>query len=250
MSEPFQQILGIRFYVGDLQGLLERAAQGGLIVVPSGPGLAELDTHHAYREALEGATFAITDSGYLVLLWMLFRWQKLQRISGLGFMRGLVTRPEFRAPGASFWVMPTPEDAQANLDWLRSESIEVPPENTYLAPRYGTGALSDPELVARIERARPRYVVLCIGGGVQERLGHFLHTNLAYRPAIICTGAAIAFLSGQQVAIPVWADRLMLGWLFRICSAPSRYWPRYRAAIRLAPIVLRHGARPVKPRVT
>jgi UDP-N-acetyl-D-mannosaminuronic acid transferase (WecB/TagA/CpsF family) len=49
--------------------------------------------------------------------------------------------------------------------------------------------------------------------GVQERLGYALRKQLSYKPAILCLGAAIAFLSGGQANIPNWADRLMLGWL-------------------------------------
>ncbi len=54
---------------------------------------------------------------------------------------------------------------------------------------------------------------------MQERLGYALRKQLSYKPAILCLGAAIAFLSGGQANIPNWADRLMLGWLFRPAAA-------------------------------
>jgi UDP-N-acetyl-D-mannosaminuronic acid transferase (WecB/TagA/CpsF family) len=75
--------------------------------------------------------------------------------------------------------------------------------------------------------------VLTLGGGTQERLGSYLKRNLSYKPSIHCIGAAIAFLSGDQVHIPVWADRYYLGWLFRSLSEPKRYVPRYWEARRL-----------------
>ena len=34
-------------------------------------------------------------------------------------------------------------------------------------------------------------------------------------PAIHCIGAALGFLTGDQVRIPHWADQWILGWLFR-----------------------------------
>ncbi|MBV8675234.1 MAG: WecB/TagA/CpsF family glycosyltransferase, partial [Acidobacteriaceae bacterium] len=49
-----------------------------------------------------------------------------------------------------------------------------------------------------------------------------------------------SFLSGDQVRIPVWADRLYLGWLFRCFSAPGRYVPRYWEARKLLPLIVRH----------
>jgi N-acetylglucosaminyldiphosphoundecaprenol N-acetyl-beta-D-mannosaminyltransferase len=88
-------------------------------------------------------------------------------------------------------------------------------------------------------------VILSLGGGVQERLGHYLRQNLSYRPAILCTGAAIAFLSKQQANIPPWADRLMLGWLMRVIYAPRKFLPRYRKALQLAPLLWKYRSRSV-----
>jgi UDP-N-acetyl-D-mannosaminuronic acid transferase (WecB/TagA/CpsF family) len=86
-------------------------------------------------------------------------------------------------------------------------------------------------------------VVVTIGGGNQERLGLYLKRHLPYLPAIHCIGAAIAFLSGDQVHIPVWADQLYLGWLFRTISEPKRYFPRYWEARKLFRLLRRYRER-------
>jgi UDP-N-acetyl-D-mannosaminuronic acid transferase (WecB/TagA/CpsF family) len=247
MPGEFRQILGIRFYVGGLEGLLNRVAGGGLIVVPSAPVLANLPFDPAHRAALLGSDFAITDSGYMILLWAVLKGERLRRISGLRLLRGLLGRPEFRAAGATFWVMPSAADARTNLAWLDRQGVAAGPEACYEAPLYPPGALEDEALLAAIEARRPRYVVLGVGGGVQERLGYFLRQRLSYRPAILCTGAAIAFLSGQQVRIPVWADRLVLGWLFRILSDPVTFVPRFWRSIRLAGLLWRYGEQAPPP---
>ena len=104
-------------------------------------------------------------------------------------------------------------------------------------------SLSDPALLALIDRLRPQHIVVTIGGGTQERLGLYLKRNLAYRPAIHCIGAAIAFLSGDQVHIPVWADKYYLGWLLRSVSEPKRYLPRYLDAFKLYPLMRRYRDR-------
>jgi len=245
MPDPFRQILGLRFYTGDFPGLLDRAMAGGLIAVPSAPVLVDLAADPAHREALENSDFAITDSGFMVLLWAAMKREWLPRFSGLRFLRGLLQRPEFRRPGAAFWVMPSAEDARSNCAWLRQDGIPTGPADCYVAPMYPAGRLDDDALLARLESARPPFVVLCLAGGVQERLGHYLKTRLSYRPTLICTGAAIAFLSGRQATIPVWADRLFLGWLLRTLNAPGRFIPRYWKSLRLVPLLWRYGANPV-----
>lgn len=239
----FHTILGIRFFVGDLPELLALSREGGLIVVPAAPALAELPHDHEYRAALKGSTFAITDSAFMVLLWALLRGESLQRISGLRYLRALLEDDDFRQPGESFWIMPGETDSVANRDWLAADAkMHVLAEDCYIAPNYPKkGPLTDERLLATLEIKRPKYIVINIGGGTQEKLGHYLFENLGYRPTIICTGAAIAFLSGRQVNIPTWADRLFLGWLMRCLSRPTVYVPRYWRALRLAALIVRHG---------
>jgi hypothetical protein len=74
-----RRILGVPFYIGDFAGLLTRTRQGGLIVVPSAPVLVSLADDPAHRAAVEGADLALTDSGFMVLLWRLFQHEKLPR---------------------------------------------------------------------------------------------------------------------------------------------------------------------------
>jgi UDP-N-acetyl-D-mannosaminuronic acid transferase (WecB/TagA/CpsF family) len=257
---PYRQILGIRFYIGPMDGLLTLTKQGGLIVVPSAPVLTRLMDDAAHREAVEGGDFAITDSGFMVLLWLAFQRERLIRISGLRFIRALLQEPAFKSPGNSFWVMPTPADAVANRDWLNTQGFRLTADDCYLAPQYArVGPLKDEALLALIKERRPQFVMLNLGGGVQERLGFYLRnallqteggrqTSAPYRPTIICTGAAIAFLSGRQTGIPVWADRLMLGWLLRSLSNPRQFLPRYWQSLRLVPLLWKHDSSSVASR--
>ena len=106
--------------------------------------------------------------------------------------------------------------------------------------KSGNRGIADPVLLAVLNENRPRYVLINIGGGVQEKLGYYLSENLDYRPAIICTGAALAFLSGQQVPIPTWADRYYLGWLLRCVRSPRKFIPRYGRAIRLVSVIWKY----------
>ena len=242
-----RQILGINFYVGDAQGAIGRMAGGGLLVVPAAPALKDVASNAMYREALVNSDTALADSAFMVIVWNLLQGDSIPRLSGLAYLRQLLLQPEVRAPGNTLWVMAGTTSAQRNLEWLRSQEIEVPSGCVYEAPVYGT-KIEDNALIEMLNKLRPRHVVVTIGGGTQERLGLYLKRNLGYLPAIHCIGAAIAFLSGDQVRIPGWADRLYLGWLFRCVSEPRRYIPRYWSAPQLVPLIWRYRDRlPIPP---
>jgi UDP-N-acetyl-D-mannosaminuronic acid transferase (WecB/TagA/CpsF family) len=239
----FRRILGINFFTGSVKDAVDRMEGGGLLVVPAAPALKDLGRNAAYREALEKSDLCIADSGLMVILWNLLEHDSIRKVSGLLYLRELLARPSFHEhPEQSFWVMANPISAETNLQWLRRQGIHVPAENSYIAPLYGS-PMSDEPLLAKLDKLRPRHIILTIGGGTQERLGLYLKQNLSYRPAIHCIGAAIAFITGDQVHIPVWGDRLGLGWLFRCISAPRNYVPRYWAARKLVPLLRRYRSR-------
>lgn len=212
---------------------------GGLLVVPAAPALKDLSTNSGYRDALVNADLCITDSAYMVLIWNALEHDRLYRLSGLEYLRALLQEPDVQESGNTLWIMASPQSARMNLSWLKSEGIDIPERNVYMAPIYGS-EIEDPALIQRILQIRPQHIVITVGGGTQERLGLYLKRQLDYLPAIHCIGAAIAFLSGDQVHIPEWVDRFYIGWLFRCISEPKRYLPRYWGARKLLPLMVRY----------
>lgn len=234
------RILGIDFFHGTAREAVDRMrARGGLLVVPAAPALKDLDTRPDYREALISADMALTDSAFMVLIWNRLQHDQIRRVSGLEYLRELLKHEDVRQPGNTLWVMAGEESARRNLAWLEGEGVSVPKECVYLAPMYGR-EVEDRALLEALEHLRPRHIIVTIGGGTQERLGLFLRRHLSYVPSIHCIGAAIAFLSGDQVQIPVWADRYYMGWLFRSISEPKRYVPRYWDARKLLRLMMRY----------
>jgi UDP-N-acetyl-D-mannosaminuronic acid transferase (WecB/TagA/CpsF family) len=238
-SGRFRRILGVNFFYGSAPEAIARIRRGGLLVVPAAPALKDLASNAEYRESLLNADLAITDSAYMVLVWNLIAGDHLKRLSGLEYLRDLLLEPDVRQPGNTLYIMASPKSARLNLAWLAAQGIDVPEECIYMAPMYGPN-IQDPELVGRLNRLRPQHVIVTIGGGTQERLGLYLKRSLDYLPAIHCIGAAIAFLSGDQVHIPVFADRFYLGWLYRCISEPRRYAPRYWEARKLLGLMLKY----------
>ncbi len=238
-TERSQRILGVDFYCGTARETITRMKQGGLLVVPAAPALKDLPYNPDYREALLQADLAITDSAFMVLIWNLISRRRVPRVSGLEYLKELLEEPDVREPGNTLWIMANPKSARMNLEWLRGEGIAVDEQDVYLAPLY-KGEIQDEILLRKMAAHRYKHVVVTVGGGTQERLGLYLKRNLSYLPAIHCIGAAIAFLSGDQVHIPTWADQTGLGWLFRCLSAPAAYVPRYWAARKLVWLMLRY----------
>ncbi len=197
----YRCILGIDFFDGSAQAAIAKMRAGGLLVVPAAPALKDLDRNADYRESLLNADLAITDSAFMVLIWNSLQGDNIRRLSGLEYLRELILEPDVRQPGNTLWIMASPASAKRNLDWLKKLGITIPEDNIYMAPIYGA-VIEDTALLERLNRIRPQHVVVTIGGGTQERLGLYLKRNLSYLPAIHCIGAAIAFLSGDQVFIP------------------------------------------------
>ena len=239
----YRRILGIRFFVGDALEAVELGARGGLVVVPAAPALMELGRDRDYRQALLEADLAITDSGFLVLLWNIMMRDRIHRVSGLEYLKILLARSEFREPGAVLWVMPSQDSLSRNLEWLRLQGYPTEKKDCYLAPKYTGGKIVDHALIELINERKPRHVIIGLGGGVQEKLGLCLKRHCVTRPAIHCIGAAIGFLTGDQVRIPDWADQWILGWFFRCASNPRRFVPRYAKALRLPMVLWRYRGR-------
>jgi exopolysaccharide biosynthesis WecB/TagA/CpsF family protein len=203
----------------------------------------------AYRRAIVAADVAIADSGLMVVIWRFSRRKNIQRISGLKYLKHLLGK--LNGVGTKvFWVLPNEGACRQLFDWSRRESFFIDKGNCYIAPRYGPD-VEDRNLLALIEQNRPAHVIVAIGSGAQEKLGYYLRENLSYRPAIHCIGAALGFVTGDQAAIPDWADRLYLGWLWRLVAQPRTFIPRLSRGLELPWLIWKYGEKlpPMRGRV-
>lgn len=238
------RVLGIDFInepVGKVVEVLKK--EGGLMVVPAAPALVNIKADKAYYESLLAADLAIADSSYMAIWWNFFRRPRINRISGLEFLRVFLYDKEIIASNDILLVNPTIKEAEANKQLLNSIGFRLSEKNQYQAPFYDKKNVHDNELLEKIKALRPRFIIINIGGGTQEKLGAWIKSHLDYKPGIVCTGAAIAFLTGHQANIPHWADKLHLGWFMRCISEPKLYVPRYWNSFKLAGTILRFGSR-------
>ena len=234
-------ILGIDFFKGEVTEVVDLLKNGGLLVVPAAPALITIINDQKYYQSLQDADIIIPDSGYMTMIWNFLKKEKIKRISGLEFLISFINSYDIKAQGEFLIIDPKQVDADLNIEYLRKHNFIIAKEASYVAPMYKKDDITDIILLKLIEQMKPKYVLINLGGGVQEKLGAYLKNNLSYSPAIICTGAAIAFLTGVQAKIPSWADKYYLGWLFRCFKNPNLYVPRYIKAFKLAIIMLRYG---------
>jgi N-acetylglucosaminyldiphosphoundecaprenol N-acetyl-beta-D-mannosaminyltransferase len=235
------QILGIQFFNGDVDEAVDSMIRrGGFLIAPSGTCFARLHEDEMYRRAVLAADLAIADSGLMVVLWRLIQRDNVERISGLRYLRHLLAKLKNEGSREVFWVLPSERARQKLVEWSHQETFQIARESCYVAPRYGL-EVEDPTLLGLIEQLRRAHVIVAIGSGAQEKLGHYLRENLSYRPAIHCIGAALGFITGDQPAIPDWADRLYLGWLLRLVAQPRIFLPRLIRGFELPWLIAKYG---------
>lgn len=241
--------LGIPFWSADAESLLKEADfQGGLLTVPSAPSLAEMSRDPFLRQAYSESDWAVMDGGYVALVLRVFYRRHWPRISGLQLLERLLgTNGHSRAVPFDerrvLWVMPSADEELRVRNLLDGLGFDPRRQHFYQAPLYRIQEdYDDASLREVVADFHPDWVVLGIGGGKQEKLGFRLREGLRRDgrplPVILCTGGAIAFLSGGQARIPVWADRLYLGWLLRIMDNPRTFATRYWNALWQFPRLL------------
>jgi UDP-N-acetyl-D-mannosaminuronic acid transferase (WecB/TagA/CpsF family) len=243
VATDHRTILGINFFVGSAGEAVRLGLKGGLVVAPAAPALVKLSEDEHYRTAVTEANLAITDSAFMVMLWNLTQRDRIRRISGLEYLVLLLAELKRQPDESMFLVMPGSASAELTVAWLTAQGFAAGRVDTYVAPRYSGKEIADAELLQMLEQKRPAQIIIGLGGGTQEKLGLFLRRGLNYAPGIHCIGAAIGFLTGDQVRIPLWADHLYLGWLFRCVDQPRNYIPRYWTARKLARLMVKNGAR-------
>jgi exopolysaccharide biosynthesis WecB/TagA/CpsF family protein len=237
------QILGIRFFNGDAEEAIALMTQyAGFLVAPSGTCFARLCEDESYRRAILAADLTIPDSGLMVVLWRLLQRENIQRISGLKYLKHLLDKLKSEGNKEVVWILPNPRAQQKLLEWSRREEFPINSDRCYIAPLYGS-EVEDRNLVSLIEQTRPAHVIIAIGSGPQEKLGYYLRESLSCRPAIHCIGGALGFITGDQVAIPDWADRFYLGWFFRLVAQPRIFIPRLSRGLELPWLILKYGGK-------
>ena len=134
-------------------------------------------------------------------------------------------------------IDPTKEDSIVNYNYLVKKK-KIFNVISYCAPLYNKN-ITDIKLINLIRKEKPKYVIVNIGGEVQEILAEYIKNKINYKICIMCTGAAIAFLTKKQA--PFMNDRIdkfYLGWFVRLLHNPIKYYSRIVSSIYLIKLFL------------
>jgi len=232
-------LFGINFINGNYSTAYRRLANGELMIVPSGPGLATIGKDIIYTKAVQNSDFAIPDSSYMILLLRLLKGIKIKKLSGYKFLINFFSE-DFKKNDL-FLIDPNEKESQVNNLYLNKVGIPIDISHHYVAPVYEQGKYIDQKLLSILNnmKHKPKFIMINLGSNVQEPLGYYLKKNLNFKPGILGTGAAIAFLTGGQAPISPTIDRLGLGWIWRCIKNPIKYLPRYIMALNLFKLILK-----------
>lgn len=224
--------LDIKFTDTNYANIKKLLNKGGLVVLPSGPGLSSINKDLNYKIALQNSDIVLFDSGYFCILLRFLKNIKVKKFSGYKLLENLIKDLK-KSKKKIFLIDPNLNESKVNKKYLNIKNL-----NQYIAPQYSKDKIEDIKLLNMINFQKPKYVIINLGGNTQEVLGYYLKQNLKYKPVIICSGAAISFFTEKQAPISNFIDKLYLGWLVRILFNPKVFLPRYLKAIKLLFIVL------------
>ena len=218
----------IKFYSGNYDQIKYEFDKGGVLVAPAASALANIDTDKQYYSSLKNSKIAILDSGFFCILLRIFRFQKVKKLSGFLFLKTFLDN--FKNQQKILFIDPSRKSNILNIKFLKSKKIIN--FKTYIAPNYNK-KFFDLKLLNLINNYKPKYIVINIGGGSQEPLAIYINKNIKYNVSIMCTGAALAFMTGEQAPINKFIDKVYLGWLTRIIWNPKLYLGRILKSFKI-----------------
>ena len=219
---------GINFYTGNFNQIKKKFDNGGVLVAPAASALANIEKDSIYFSSLRNSNIAIFDSGFFCILIRIFKFKKVKKLSGFLFLKNFLNH--YKNHDKLLLINPSKKSEVLNYKFLRSKKIHN--FKSYIAPKYKSKII-DTKLLNLIKRFKPRYIIMNIGGGSQEPLAIYIRNNIKFKISIMCTGAAIAFMTGEQAPINKFIDKFYLGWLMRIVWSPKLYLGRILKSFKI-----------------
>ena len=223
MEDDIINFKGIKFYNYNFAKIFTIINEGGYLVAPAASALTSISSDKAYHESLIQSDVAILDSGFFCVLLRIFKGKKVTKYSGYLFLKNFLSL-NFSKEIKFLSIDPNQEDSKMNASYLNSNNITN--LKNYIAPQYANKNIIDNNLLEEIKRFQPRYIIINLGGGIQESLALYIKNNIKQKISILCTGAAIAFLTKRQAPINDLIDKLYLGWLVRTLYNPKKFFFR------------------------
>jgi N-acetylglucosaminyldiphosphoundecaprenol N-acetyl-beta-D-mannosaminyltransferase len=230
--------LGITFYEIDYYKIIEILKKSrGYLVAPAASALSQIKNNKLFHISLKKSRIAIFDSGFFCICLILFKGIFFKKFSGFKFIKFFLQDNKVKKDKI-LSLDPSKQDLKMNSSYFKKRGFRF--IKNYICPIYDSEKIYDYSLLKTINKYRPKFIIINLSGTVQEPLALFLIKNLDYKPIIICTGAALSFLTGAQAPINSFIDNLYLGWLVRIIFNPINNFPRIIKSLSLFILVLKN----------
>ena len=223
---------GIKFYNEPFINILRKLLfRGGYLVAPAASSLSEIYKKKKYHNSLVFSDVAIFDSGFFCILLRLFKGLKVKKLSGYLFLKLLLDLKNVKSK-KFYLINPNLYEDKKNFNLLRLKNIFN--QRSYISPKYNLSNYYDYKLINEINKFNPDFIIINLGGGIQEPLGRFIKLKLKNKKTVIlCTGAAISFITKVQAPINNFFDKYYLGWLIRLAHKPKNFFPRVILSLNL-----------------
>ena len=142
--------------------------KNGLLVLPAGPGLANINNDKIYLKALQNSDHVLFDSGYFVLLLKILKNIKVEKVSGYLFFKYLIKHLQKNKFKKLLSIDPNNTLSINNYKFFLKKGLNKKKIINYIAPKYNSLKLIDTKLLRLIKKNKPDYIMINIGGGVQE----------------------------------------------------------------------------------
>ena len=168
---------------------------------------------------LKGADLVTADGMPIVLLSKMMRDPLPERVTGADMVPAVCRR--CAEEGLSVYVLggeqPALDEAFARLGDVRIAGLD---------PAFVKLGEDKPEIVARINAAKPDILFVALGNPKQEL---WMGRNAARLDvgAMVGVGGTFNFIAGRVRRAPRWMQKCGLEWVYRIIQEPGRLWRRY-----------------------
>jgi N-acetylglucosaminyldiphosphoundecaprenol N-acetyl-beta-D-mannosaminyltransferase len=213
----------IKFYDWDFNKIIKRINLGGYLVAPAASALVEIKKNNDYHQALMNSKCAIFDSGFFCILLRLFLIYKPKKFSGFLFLKKFLALKKIKKKKILL-INSTNYQSEKNSELMSANNFKK--FFLYTAPFYEEDKIYDLKLINYINKYKPRYILINIGGLKQEPLAFFINQRIKFRTSTFCLGGAIDFVTGIQSPINEFVDKMYLGWLIRIIYNPKIFFIR------------------------
>lgn len=239
MKVGILEFFKIKFIDGDYQFIIKYLLKKrGYLVAPAASSLVNIDKDNHYLKALQKSSVAILDSGFFCILILFLKLKKVKKFSGFKFINFLLNDENIK----NYKIL----SLESSIENLNNNKYIFKLKKfkfirQYLCPIYKQDLVYDKKLTTLIIKYKPKIIIINIGGGVQEKLALYIKNSSSWKTSIICTGAAMSFISDNSKFFKItnFYDKIYLGWFVRSLNNPSFFYRRILKSLRLFSIVFK-----------